>query len=229
MRTYVLPILAFLFLLSLIIIDSASNWPELTQEDDLIYLSFITILITMNYALMAKYESNNIFRDYKILVVLPFTPYQIYPKELTFFALRPQNLILLVAVIIPLVYFNWNIGFFGGFSLSVGIAIYYLFMLFNLIIIRYLCGHNTRGSSTFSMLCILISSIALLQILLVEYRASSKIVSYFVEKNPLNTLYLFPVVKNCQFEVSIIYYLIYLAIMLPLLRHTRWERQLKHT
>ncbi len=228
MRTYIFPIAISLSLLLLITADYVFNLGGVTPEESTIIVAFATIPFTMNYALMVKFERNNLFKDYKSLALLPFTPFNLFFKELLFIIKKPQILILLVSIYLLLLYFHWDSTIYTILLFLAATFFYVVFILFCLLVIRFLCGHNAKGSTNFYIICMLIGAAALLQIALAEKSDSHVLIKSYLETNPLNSLFLLPVIRNQQPIISILYYLVFMVVALPLLRNTTWERALTH-
>jgi len=213
----------------IVLLDVKYAWPPATDEDILIMIAFITILFTLNYALSIRIIQFNIFKDYRNLITVPLVPRQFFLKELIIYLKAPHNLLLFLSSYFFFSYFLRQSELSCLFNYTSSFFLYYVFLSFNLIVIRFLCGHNSKGTNTFFIICLLINSCVMYQIILADGYMENLYSSIIVKYNPLNTLFFLPVTNDSNLLYLTISYLIFSIIVYPLLRMMSWERQLAYT
>lgn len=226
MRKFLFVGICFFLFALVILLDRFYTWPPATSEDIIIIISFISLLITMNYALSIRFVRYNIFKDYRNLATMPLIPRQVFLRELITYLVKPPNILLGLSSYLFLLYFLWQNNSLSIFDYSVSFFLYLLFFSYNLIVIRFLFGHSSKGANDFFIFCLFVNSILMLQILLAENDVQSIFSTIIVKYNPLNTLFFITVTDKISLVYLVIIYLILFIIVYPFLRLSSWERHL---
>jgi hypothetical protein len=225
-KSYVLTI-CFILIYSIIIgLDYFCNWPAIEKDDILILISVNSIFITSNYALITRFLHFNIYQNYKNLCIAPLVPSQCFLMELKFFFKSVENILFFLFSWFFFIYF---LGLDRAIKHSLSFVLYYIFILYCLIYIRFICGHNLKGRNTFYTICLLINSIVMYQILLISKGASNILANIIVEYNPINTLFFICVTKEKSIWYLVLTYFIFMIIIHFYNRKLSWEKQLEST
>jgi hypothetical protein len=228
MRRYLFVIICIALFVMIVLLDAIYDWPPATEEDILISISFITIIFTLNYALSIRFIRYNLFKDYRNLVSAPFVPREFFLKELLRYLKSPNNILLFLASYLFLIYFFRETEFYRFFYYTSSFLLYFVYLTYNLIVIRFICGHNSRGTNTFFMVCLLINCLVMYQIMLADNHLSNLFNNIIVKYNPLNTLYFLPVTDGRNLLFLLIPYLVYSVFIYPFLKNITWEKHLAY-
>lgn len=228
MRSYLFTICCLIIYSIIIGLDYFNDWPITEKDDILMMISIFTIFFTVNYALITRFLPFNIYSNYKNLIIAPVIPRQCFVRELLNYIKTFQSSIFLLATYFFLLYFIGDRGIDGFFLISFSFFLYYLFYSFSLIVIRFICGHNPQGRSTFFTLCLVINTLVMYQVLLVNNGSSNLFRKIIVEYNPLNTLFFLNLTNEKNIWFLIIPYIILSIILFFRIKKLSWENHLEH-
>ena len=227
MRSYIFTICCLIIFSIIIGLDFFNDWPSTEREDILILISIITIFFTLNYILVTRYLPFNIFNNYKNLIIAPIVPRQCFIKELLNYFKTLQNLLFFMISYLFFIYFI-GFGSIGKLLIdSFSFILYYVFFLYSLIILRFLCGHSPKGRGTFLTICLLINSLVMYQVIMVNKESTNLFRMFIVEYNPLNTIFFICVTKGESVLFLIGLYLIFSMIQYLFTKRLKWENHLE--
>jgi len=228
MQRYLYSILCLIFYLIIFSFDYINNWPPADNSDKLTLCVIVTILNVMNYGLYIRFFTNNIYKDYKNLIILPYVPVQCFLKEFwDYFKSKPS----LIFFIPSFIFFCYFIGYqsFKDILLSAfSIFIYFIFFSLILIFIRFICTYSIKGRNTFYTICLLINSIVMFQVILINNETSNFLGDIFIYFNPLNTLFFFSINKSINFIYQIITIVLIFILYFLAAKRLTWEVQFRN-
>jgi hypothetical protein len=224
MRRYLFPVCCFIIYSIIVGLDFFSHWPPTEKEDILMLISILTIFITVNYSLSTKFHHFNIYKNYKNLMVTPLVPRQCFIKELSFYLRNIENVIFFLTTYFFILYFLRIINIL---IITFSLIFYFVFFSYALIVIRFVCGHSTKGKGTFYTICLLVNAIVMYQILLISKGSSNLAAIIFVEYNPLNTIFFLSIINGMSVWFVFFPYMIILVIFYLFTRNLSWEKQLE--
>jgi len=228
MQRYIYSILCLIFYLIVFGLDYINNWPPADNNDKLILCVLITILNVMNYGLHIRFFPNNIYKDYKNLIILPYVPIQCFLKEFSVYIKSKTSLTFFIPSAIFFCYYMGYQSIKGIFLSALSIFIYFIFVSLALIIIRFICTYSIKGRNTFFTICLLINSIVMIQIILISNKASNFLEDIFLYFNPLNTLFFFSINKNIDFIYQIVTFALVFILYIFIAKKLTWETQLRN-
>jgi len=224
MRSYLFTICCIIIYSFIIGLDYFNNWPSTKKEDILILISILTIFLTVNYALITRFLPFNLYKNYKNLIITPVIPSQCFLKELLNYFKTFQNLIFFAFTYFFFVYF---VGVERFLINSFSFILYYVFFSYELIVLRFACGHSPKGRSAFFTVCLLINSLVMYQVLLVSKGVTNLFRMIIVEYNPFNTIFFLSVTNGENILFQIILYIIISIILYFFIKKLSWEKHLE--
>jgi hypothetical protein len=200
-RSYLFPFCCIFIYAVIIGLDYLLEWP-VAGKDDLFSLIYVfTLFFTLNYSLITRYLPYNIYKNYRNLIIAPVIPRQCFLKELLNYLKSLENVIFFIGSLFFFLYFIGKEMIIIG---AISVILYYVLFLYGLIVLRFVCGHSPKGKNNFYMACLIINSLVMYQIFLVNNKLSNDVAIFFVEYNPLNTIFFLSITKSINAVLNIL-------------------------